>query len=1074
MVDFAFRGDVLMRDLLVQSTVIFAVGLLVARYARLPARAHAVLLMAFLGAVATPLASGIVRYRGWGILEPQVSVNVQATRSPQVNLRSDMRAQVEQEASYAAARQAPAEVGSAPRLDPRSSPDVRDAASRAIRTSSPSGVETAVARLEAAPEKPRGGSFSAVAVFAALWFIGSVIAVGRLLCAMLGSRRLMAAAEPCQVETVESALRLARERLGFESLSIHVFESPALRCPVIWCWGRCPRLVLPCEAAERWSTTAWTPILCHELAHWKRHDHLTALAAELVCCLIPWQPLAWWAKRRLEQASEQACDDWAVAAGHSATDYAETLLGLIAQPGSPLQLAALRRKSGLGDRIRHILTQRVPRPRLGRGWTFVIVIGTAAITGTAAFCQRGEVRAESATAAPGKTKSTVQAELEKNDSAVSPAAQAAPVQEAKQDSPSDQPKHYTAAGRVIGPDSQPIAGANVIWETKRVEKPKDWEIPPIVVAQATTDAEGRFSLDAELIEKHVQSAELVIRAAGHGLRSYMTLLPKLNQPLEIQLEPSYAIEGNIFTPNGEPIKDANVFVYTISCYAPRKADDEIDETKEWYIGVSPEELFSNNPRSYWPVAAVTDENGQFRFDDLVPKSATAELVVLAKDFAKTRLRVAQPDAPHYPNESRTWREPKFTLVLENPYVVDGRFVDEKTGAGIPGVEIEVSPSNYGRGIDSIDWIKAKGDQEGRYTLRVGSADIFYVNVNPPLGYPRIVNSLNASTLEKLAGKGRKVNYDFKLRPGVILRGRVVAADTGDPVPAADVVYRPEHNRKLGTNNNFPSIKTAADGTFEVTGTDGKGFLLVDAPDKGFYRLVVDDKRAQRYEDATYPHGLLEIDVPAEGQTEPFVIALNRGRELVVRALDPAGKPVKKLSSAYMEQEMDRYFSSKEATDGVLKINAAQPGRTYRLFLFSEDAMAGIVTEVEVPEDGRVIDVRLEPCATIRGRYVYDGGAPAPEVSNFSHFRLDPNKDVGSDEHIRLPFYYNFARNIRAAQPGKQTTDPDGRFELNGIVPGVFIYLGLNYKFDDDKLYRAVGMLAPGEVKDMGDLVIQSR
>ena len=91
------------------------------------------------------------------------------------------------------------------------------------------------------------------------------------------------------------------------------------------------------------------------------------------------------------------------------------------------------------------------------------------------------------------------------------------------------------------------------------------------------------------------------------------------------------------------------------------------------------------------------------------------------------------------------------------------------------------------------------------------------------------------------------------------------------------------NRKLGLNSEFTSVKTADDGSFEVTGTDGKGFLLVNAPDKGFYRLHVNDKRAQRYFDATYPHGLLEIDVPAEGQPEPFVIALNRGRELVVRA-----------------------------------------------------------------------------------------------------------------------------------------------------------------------------------------------
>ena len=44
------------------------------------------------------------------------------------------------------------------------------------------------------------------------------------------------------------------------------------------------------------------------------------------------------------------------------------------------------------------------------------------------------------------------------------------------------------------------------------------------------------------------------------------------------------------------------------------------------------------------------------------------------------------------------------------------------------------------------------------------------------------------------------------------------------------------------------------------------------------------------------HGLLEIDVPAEGQSEPYTISLNRGVELVARILDPEGKPVKHFNA----------------------------------------------------------------------------------------------------------------------------------------------------------------------------------
>ena len=170
-------------------------------------------------------------------------------------------------------------------------------------------------------------------------------------------------------------------------------------------------------------------------------------------------------------------------------------------------------------------------------------------------------------------------------------------------------------------------------------------------------------------------------------------------------------------------------------YGVGKANGAMDETKEWSFYVT-EESNSDYQRSYWPAPAVTDENGQFRFEDVVPQSATAELTVLAKDFARTHLRVAQPGAPHHPNANRTVREPKFTLVMESPWVFDGRFVDEKTGAGIPGVEIEVWPNNYGSGISRADRVVAKSDHQGRYSLRVGSADMFMLKVRPPLRISR--------------------------------------------------------------------------------------------------------------------------------------------------------------------------------------------------------------------------------------------------------------------------------------------------------------------------------------------------
>ncbi len=1103
MAEYFNVGAALALDVLLQSTIILGAGLLVARSVRLPARQHAVLAIAFACALLTPLASSMVRVGGWGILAPDpVAVAEMPAVAADMPAATEMPAQRSRPAEFAetaAVRGAPPSGQNGERQGLNAPSLVTVSIDSPAAATTASSRPLAVAKVQASSEQAavgpsENGSFrtAALTVFVAIWLACSLWAIARLLRSVFSGGRILATAEPCTSDAVEWALQLARERLGLGALKIEVLQSSSVRCPVIWCWGRHPRLVLPTDAVVQWSAATWTPILCHELAHWLRRDHLIALAAELGCCLLPWQPLAWWAKRRMEHSCEQACDDWAVATGHSPADYAETLLGLVAQNGSPLELAALRRRSGLAMRIRHILTERVPRPHLGRRWAVAVVSIAVMSAGTAAFCQRGVARAEPAPAkdaAPADTKPAAGnpkpaapamsgaargGTMKGGFGSEQPAGVVGELQAAdEQSQASTQPRNYTAAGHVIDPEGKPIAGATVIWEAKTDH---DRTVAAVPVAEAKTDARGQFSLTAELVNANVPYSELLFRAAGFGLRGYWVKLDKLADPLEIRLDPSYPIEGTVFTPNGEPVRGARV---TLTQLQRSSAGEDYNTEKPtwWHLSLSEAGLKTGTVRALWPAAVLTDENGMFRFEDTVPIPASARLLIESEGFANTPVHVKHEQTVLHPRDQfrDSYQEPAFTLVLENPWRVEGRFTDDKSGEPLAGVKLKVTQGTYGRGMNSLDDIHVTTDQDGRYKLLAGSADYYYVHVTPMLGYPGIQNSLNASTLEKLAGKGRKVKYDVKLRRGAVLHGRVVAEDTGEPVPDASVEYRLEKGRKIGMNSEFTSVKTAADGTFELTGTFGKGFLIVDAPNSGFYRQVLDEKRAQQYRDKTYPHGYLEIDIPEEGQKEPVTISLKRGRELVVRALSPSGEPVKKLASAYAEQEMNRYFGSEEAKDGFFRIKGAQPGYKYRVFLFSEDAMAGIVTELEVPEDGNVIDVKLEPTATIRGRYVFSGGGPAAEVSNFPHFRLDPQQEEAEEiEIFNLPFYSNFARMKRGDKPGTSTTDADGNFLLEGIVPGAFMYMSLNYKFEDGKTYRPVGTLAPGEVKDLGDVVIQSR
>ena len=128
---------------------------------------------------------------------------------------------------------------------------------------------------------------------------------------VLGAR-LPRRAMPLDCDKIEQAIDQAKTKLGI-SKQVKIYTNAKISSPVIWCWKRTPVLLVPSAAGRFDNGIDWAGVLCHELAHYKRRDHIAGLLAELMVCLLPWQLLLWWAKSRLISLSEQACDDWVVA-----------------------------------------------------------------------------------------------------------------------------------------------------------------------------------------------------------------------------------------------------------------------------------------------------------------------------------------------------------------------------------------------------------------------------------------------------------------------------------------------------------------------------------------------------------------------------------------------------------------------------------------------------------------------------------------------------------------------------------------------------------------------------------------
>lgn len=226
-----------------------------------------------------------------------------------------------------------------------------------------------------------------------VWIAASLILVLRLLVTFVLGIRLLNRALPLNSDKIEQAIHLSKTKLGI-SKEVKIYSSNKISSPVIWCWNRTPVLLVPSTTGRSNNEIDWTSVLCHELAHYKRKDHIVGLLVELTVCILPWHPLLWWAKSHLIILSEQACDDWVVATDQPGTDYAESLLNLTPEGQMAFVPAVVRSKRGLAGRVRRILKDSCANPRTGRGWALTVSIAAICIAVGVAFAQTRPDRIE--------------------------------------------------------------------------------------------------------------------------------------------------------------------------------------------------------------------------------------------------------------------------------------------------------------------------------------------------------------------------------------------------------------------------------------------------------------------------------------------------------------------------------------------------------------------------------------------------------------------------------------------------------------------------------------------------------
>jgi beta-lactamase regulating signal transducer with metallopeptidase domain len=211
-----------------------------------------------------------------------------------------------------------------------------------------------------------------------LWVVGGVLCLGWNLIAHTGVRSVVRNAIPAD-PTWTRLLESMAQDLGI-TRKVQLLESGHLRA-AITVGIVDPVIVLPSDCDE-WPARRRRFVLLHELAHVQRWDTLTETFALSTTIVYWFNPLVWYAVRRLRIERETDCDNAVLRAGAKPSEYAELLLNIAADVSASTnpvwQLSTISQGSNVKDRLMDILNHKVNRTRGSR--RSAIVTGVLALS----------------------------------------------------------------------------------------------------------------------------------------------------------------------------------------------------------------------------------------------------------------------------------------------------------------------------------------------------------------------------------------------------------------------------------------------------------------------------------------------------------------------------------------------------------------------------------------------------------------------------------------------------------------------------------------------------------------------
>jgi beta-lactamase regulating signal transducer with metallopeptidase domain len=820
--------------------------------------------------------------------------------------------------------------------------------------------------------------------------------------------------------------------------------------PMTWGWLR-PVVLLP-AGAEDWPRERLCSVLLHELAHVRRLDCLTQSIAQIACAVYWFNPLAWRAARRMRIERERACDDLVLTAGARPSEYAGHLLemarGLRSHRAAAVAAVAMARAgpSHLEGRLRAILDPKIRRGGPSRGAMALAATGLAAL-----LLPLSAIRLSAQNAEPVRGGAAVNASTTETDRTGTGTATRTTT--------------MIVTGRVLDPDGKPVRAAAI----DLVARPRNtWVGASVdddrftVLGQGETDETGRFRLETPRTSTtHYYSviALASASAAGCGLGS-AELNPDAAQPsADIQLPPEQPVRVKLVDVTGMPAPGVEVCI----------AGVWNQTNEERYRGIYLSETPPRDLRA-WPRSALTDDQGRFLLTG-VGRGFTAMLSVRDLRYAR--------QTPQVKTES-----PAATIALEPARIIEGRVLAEDTGQAIPNAVIAAAARIKNEHANGFFTTKFQADAEGRFQINPLSSDHYTLNAFPPAGEPYLIanDELNWSKAAVTA------HHDFKLRRGVLVRGKVTAdADQrGEPLAGASVQFIPTRGRDKVLSGWQAIVASGADGSFQIVVPPGKGHLLVFGPTSDYVLeatsagMIYNGKPGgRRY----YAHKFIAYDVAAGAAPVEVNAELRPGKTVKVRVVGPEGQTVTHALyfSALVIHATNPFWrgdSTNAIRDGRFELHGLDPDGTARVDILDPDHQWGASAEVSGKRSDQELTVTLQPCGSATARFLAPDGRPV--VNHRPHFEFiatpgpppfTGNKNLNAELAGDAELMPNVDRKHYWNGP---LADAEGRITLPSLIPGARYRISDFSTINDaDKgiQVRRDFTVKPGETLDLGDIRI---